>query len=262
MSEDNQIPPTEISPAETVELLQNTISRLQGIVNNLTALPPTSLLPTASLETLVTTTVQLATSLEMAVSETRTPAEIITPENEFVAPTQDSPAVTPTPKDFTSKINRPWVFFSIVAGVILGILIYILQINQPQEVVEIPAREATPPTLTSPLPPTPQLELPPEGSLIAAIQTQVSEITSKYAESLILSTEANFLGSILTVKVGDDWYGLTESQQNKLANEMLLRSRLLDFKRLEIVDLEANLLARSPVVGDIMVILKREKIIN
>lgn len=106
--------------------------------------------------------------------------------------------------------------------------------------------------------PTPALELTPEQNLIASIENQIAEISDRYADGLIQSIQANFQGSRLTIKIGDDWYNLKQSQQDKLAARMLERARELDFTHLEITDPEGTLLARSPVVGTDMVILKRQ----
>ena len=74
---------------------------------------------------------------------------------------------------------------------------------------------------------------------------------------MIQSIQVNFEGSSLTVKVGSDWYNLKSSEQDKLAAQMLERSRELDFSHLEITAPQGTLLARSPVVGKDMIILKR-----
>jgi len=127
-------------------------------------------------------------------------------------------------------------------------------INAPPE---LKAPEQPQPVEVEP-PPTP--ELTPEQSLISAIQNQVAEVTQQYGNGLIRSIEANFLASRLIVKVNNGWYDLKESQQNKLADEILRRSKGLDFSKLEITDLNGTLLARSPVVGPNMVILKRQEL--
>jgi hypothetical protein len=119
------------------------------------------------------------------------------------------------------------------------------------------AAPAPRPTLTPALKPTPPLKLTPEQTLIARIQDQVAEVSNQYVNGLIQSVQANFRSSLLTVKVGDDWYTLEQAQQNKLANEMLDRAQQLNFVKLEMTDPESSLLARSPVVGSEMVILKR-----
>jgi hypothetical protein len=121
-----------------------------------------------------------------------------------------------------------------------------------------PAPTVTPTPSPSPIPkPAPPLKLTPEQTLIARIQDQVADVSNQYVNGLIQSVQANFRSSLLTVKIGDGWYTLEQSQQNKLSNEMLKRAQQLDFLKLEMTDPEGNLLARSPVVGSEMVILKR-----
>jgi len=121
------------------------------------------------------------------------------------------------------------------------------------------AVEASPsPIVKPPIPSPPPLKLTPEQKLIARIQDQVAEITDQYVNGLIQSVQANFRSSRLTIKVGEGWYGLSQPQQNKLANEMLQRAKELDFSKLEITDAEGTLLARSPVVGPEMIILRRQ----
>ena len=104
----------------------------------------------------------------------------------------------------------------------------------------------------------PEPELTPEQGLIAAIQEQVSEITTRYAEGLIESIEANFRDGRLIVAVSDQWFELSEARQDELSKEMLARSRQLDFTRLVLTTPNGKLLARSPVVGEKMVILQRD----
>lgn len=127
---------------------------------------------------------------------------------------------------------------------------------EPIEVAPSPV-EVTPSPEPEPSP-APPIQLTPEQNLIASIQNQVAGISDRYADGLIQSIQANFEGSSLTVKVGDDWYNLKQSQQDKLAEKMLERSRELDFTHLEITDPQGKILARSPVVGNEMVILKRQ----
>lgn len=137
---------------------------------------------------------------------------------------------------------------------------------EPQPLEEITPPEAeTPPSPPEPEPepiptptPTPTLELTPEQTLIAAIENQVAEISDRFASGLIKSIQANFRTSNLTLKISDDWYTLEESQQNKLAAEILQRSQELDFTHLEILDSQNRLIARNPVVGTEMVIFKRQ----
>lgn len=121
---------------------------------------------------------------------------------------------------------------------------------------EAPPVEISPsPVAPSPLPPP--LKLTPEQTLIARIQNQVGAISNQYANGLVQSIQANFRSSRLLVYVSDGWYGLSRSQQDQLAGELLSRTQELDFSKLELVDGAGSLLARSPVVGAEMIILKR-----
>ncbi|MGA7934351.1 MAG: hypothetical protein WCA35_12450 [Kovacikia sp.] len=127
-----------------------------------------------------------------------------------------------------------------------------------QKPVPKPVVQSTPASSPQPAPP-PSLKLTPEQTLIARIQDQVAAISNQYLNGLIQSVQANFRTSRLIVKIGDGWYGLSQAQQNKLANEVLQRTQELDFSKLEITDTEGTLLARSPVVGSEMIILKRDR---
>lgn len=173
------------------------------------------------------------------------------------------------PSAWNEKLSD-WGLTSAIAGIIVLILVTTAALlpDTPAQVAKAPPNTIeAPPELKAPKKPQPvepeplpTPELTPEQSLIAAIQQQVADITERYGSGLIRSVEANFLGSRLIVKVSDGWYNLNESQQNQLADEMLLRSREMDFSKLEITDLKGSLLARSPVVGPNMVILKRQEL--
>ncbi|MBW4696160.1 MAG: hypothetical protein KME27_30970 [Lyngbya sp. HA4199-MV5] len=115
--------------------------------------------------------------------------------------------------------------------------------------------ESSPPTVVPS--PSPPLKLTPEQTLIARIQNQVAAISNQYANGLVESVQANFRSSRLIVHISDGWYGLSRSQQDKFASEILSRTQNLDFLKLELVDGAGKLLARSPVVGTEMIILRR-----
>ncbi|WP_293337722.1 hypothetical protein [Microcoleus sp. CAWBG58] len=117
------------------------------------------------------------------------------------------------------------------------------------------------PDLAAPKKPEPveiiPLPLTPEQSLIAAIQTQVAEITNRLGGGLVKSVDADFSIGLLTVKVAQDWYKLSDVEQNQLARQMWKEANSLDFSKLQIANLEGKLIARSPVVGSEMIILER-----
>lgn len=105
----------------------------------------------------------------------------------------------------------------------------------------------------------PQIKLTPEQNLIAAIQSKVTQIIQDYApeEDLVTNVEANFVDNNLLVQVNDLWYQLDSSRQAEIANELLKRSRQLNFSKLAIKDSNNNLVARNPVVGERAIILER-----
>lgn len=184
------------------------------------------------------------------------------------------------PEAWTAKLSD-----QVLGGIVVGVLLVGLWLfssllslggdrpatvsNSSREVPAMPSMSTPAPQLTLPTtapfqlpeastdsPPLP-LNLPPEQSLIAAIQEQVADITGEYEEGLIQSIQANFRTSLLTVAVGADWYALSEPQQDQLANDLLKRSHDLEFSRLILTNELGEVLARSPVVGDRMVVLVR-----
>ncbi|NDJ18156.1 hypothetical protein [Myxacorys almedinensis] len=105
--------------------------------------------------------------------------------------------------------------------------------------------------------PKPPVELTPEQSLIASIDGQMMEISDRYASALVQRVQPNFRRSRLRVGVSDRWYQLSPAQQNQLGDELLARSQDFDFTTLELTDANGALIARSPVVGSSLIILKR-----
>ncbi|MDZ7958994.1 MAG: hypothetical protein RMY34_14120 [Aulosira sp. DedQUE10] len=179
---------------------------------------------------------------------TNKPAEIA-----IAPPTEEVPAPIPTPTPTVTTPPSPELATPETPAP---------EKITPSPEVEVPPPEPEPEPTPTPEPtpeptPTPVVQLTPEQVLIAAIENQVAEISDRIASGLIKSIQANFRTSNLTVKISDDWYSLTESQQNKLAADILQRSQELDFSHLEVVDFQDRLVARNPVVGNKMIIFKR-----
>jgi hypothetical protein len=178
------------------------------------------------------------------------------------------------PASLSEKLSD-WMLTGILSSLIVAVLLTsVLLLPQPApesaqtlDETTSPAPEAieAPPQLTAPgrpeaiaLSPPPGPALTPEQSLIAAIQEELASITSQYPEGLIASIEADFLRSRLIVTLGERWYQLNNARQDKLANAILARSQKLDFRKLELLDTEGTLVARSPVVGNKAIILQRQ----
>jgi hypothetical protein len=113
------------------------------------------------------------------------------------------------------------------------------------------------PTPVTAEPAQPAPELTPDPERIMALQDQLAQISNSYLEGLLLSVEADFRRSQLSVILSDRWYTLTPEQQDQLANGLLRRSKTLEFAKLELIDQDGHLLARNPVVGNNMIVFER-----
>ena len=161
--------------------------------------------------------------------------------------------------------------FAVIFLVTIGITIFLFIPKSTQVAVVPPVEEVTKPTpVIEPEPkPTPVIELTPEASLLVAIENQFSEISvsvkntkdknkdENIVSQLIKPLVANFRTGDLTLKISDIWYNLEKSQQDKLAADILQRSQELNFTHLKIVDSQEKIIARSPVVGNEMIIFHR-----
>lgn len=173
-----------------------------------------------------------------------------------------------------SQLPRTWqaqLPDEILSAIILGSLFLVLAVwnplggsKQPEAIAQTPAPatpteavESAPTELTAPEMTQSKLEVSPEDARIADIQEQVAEITQAYAAGLIQSVRANFQQGALFVNLGTDWYDLTRSQQNQLAQDVYQRAQELTFNNLYLMDTAGTLVARHPVVGTQMVILQR-----
>lgn len=261
--------------SQSINALKGTIGLLEGIVDKLEAEPVREIPPS----TTPVTTVIPEPMLQDSPTDTPIPVatqpklvDRILPSFGKVETFWDATLAKIRlflPSAWSEKLSD-WALTSAIALVIVLLLVTtaaLLPETEAQVAKAPPNSIEAPPELKAPLPPQPVQdepppapELTPEQSLIAAIQNQVAEITDKYGNGLIQSIDANFDASSLIVKVNNGWYELKESQQNKLADEIFSRSNDLDFRKLQVTDAQGTLLARSPVVGSNMVILKRQEL--
>jgi hypothetical protein len=268
--------------SQSINALRGTIGVLEGIVEKL-EVEPAREIPSSATPVLLDATTTPEPMLPGSVEDTPTVAPIpaptkpkiidrILPSFAKVEAFWDATLAkirSLLPNTWSEKLSD-WALTSAIAGIIVLLLwttVALLPETETQLAKEPPNTIEAPAELKAPEPPQPvenepppAPELTPEQSLIAGIQNQVAEITDKYGNGLIQSIEANFEASRLLIKVNNGWYDLKESQQNKLADEILRRSNDLDFSRLQITDAKGTLIARSPIVGSKMVILKRQEL--
>lgn len=149
------------------------------------------------------------------------------------------------PQSWQTRLNDT-LLSAIAIGVLVLLLILVSSNGEPAPVAE-----------PEPTPPEP-VALLPEPQEISNLQAQVADITAAYAAAMVQSVQANFRQQILTITLGAQWYGLSSAQQDQLAQDLYERLEGLEFKYLYLQDAEENTAARNPVVGDRMVILRRQ----
>ena len=104
----------------------------------------------------------------------------------------------------------------------------------------------------------PELD-PAERDRMAAIQTQLTSGSLSNGNGLVESVQADFKHNQLTVNLTNGWYRLPVYEQEELANTFRQRSSEMSFDDVELRSPDGDLLSRSPVVGDTMIILQYEK---
>lgn len=190
------------------------------------------------------------------------------------------------PQSINQKLSD-WGLTSVLAGILVALLLISVMLvsaqptnapeiaeNSPQgdesvvvaeKPAELPELIPTPPNLEAPaepepieLAPPPEPPLTPEQSLLGAIQQEVKDLTRQYPDGLIVAIAPNFDHNYLSLTLADSWYELTPKRQEMLSNGIFKRAQKLTFQKVSIRDAKGELLARSPVVGQEMIIFKRK----
>lgn len=174
-----------------------------------------------------------------AIEQTQTPPASISETQLFpinAEPYPDLVEVIPAPEELTPVIKS----------------------SEPEpELLSTPAPTVEAPSETAELSDENLPQLTPEQYLMAAIQKQMNEATHAYGNELVQLVRMKIPASLLQVMVSDDWYQLEPITQNQFAEEILKQAQNLNFTKLEITTTESQVIARSPVVGSEMIILKR-----
>ncbi|MCC5896591.1 MAG: hypothetical protein JJU32_01565 [Phormidium sp. BM_Day4_Bin.17] len=160
--------------------------------------------------------------------------------------------------------------------------------SEPPAVVEAPDLEELPESSPQPAPelaPSPPVSPPqpqprrltPEQQLVAAVRSQISDVARPYERCyrsglnlkqqddcteenrFVTRISANFEADLLRVEITPQWYTLDSPERSQLANGLWNKAQRLDFSHVEIVDDEGVLVARSPVVGNDVIILRRSR---
>jgi hypothetical protein len=99
----------------------------------------------------------------------------------------------------------------------------------------------------------------PEQAFIDAIQAQLNDITSQYPDDIIDTLQVDLLRNLAIVRLNPVWYTIDDDQQDRLSDRMWLQARSNHFGKLELQDPTGQTIARSPVVGQHMVVLQRRQ---
>lgn len=117
------------------------------------------------------------------------------------------------------------------------------------------------------------LELPPvrgfapsQRKSIETLQKQLVDLRNRYDSMplLIQSAHVNAKRDRLTVELGEDWYELSPRRQDRLAEDLWQRAQQASLPKLllidgkQIIDGKQTVLARSPMVGQAILILQRQ----
>jgi hypothetical protein len=125
------------------------------------------------------------------------------------------------------------------------------------------ATPAQPPVVMTPTasivaPPTSTVApIDPDQAFIDAIQAQLNDITSEYPDGIVQTLQVDLPRDLAIVRLNPIWYTIDDNQQDRLSDRMWLQARANHFGKLELQDLTGQMLARSPVVGQHMVVLQR-----
>lgn len=125
-----------------------------------------------------------------------------------------------------------------------------IAIAKPTPIVQAPAKPAKP--IATAVPKTP------EQKLLADLQTSIVDQVRELSQGLLVSLQANFTTQQLTAKLAPGWYRLAPAQQDRLAQTLLTQAQRLNFRQLELLNDRGDPIARSPVIGQQMVILQRD----
>lgn len=94
-------------------------------------------------------------------------------------------------------------------------------------------------------------------SLEQQLQDQLTASIRPYSSALVQGIMPDYPRSRLTVRISHEWYNLEPTQQDDVATNLYRQVMALNINNLDLVDDLGCTVARSPVVGADMVVLKR-----
>ena len=127
-----------------------------------------------------------------------------------------------------------------------------------------PVKPAEPPkAVEAPKPVAPPPAPQPVGPDLVALKADMVKVGDR-----VLGEDTKIIDKVsveksqdrFVVQLSDRWYKLTADEQDDLAKAMLSKAEKIDEGRLEVRDANNQRVARSPYIGDEMIILKRSQL--
>ncbi|NET49886.1 MAG: hypothetical protein F6K09_14460, partial [Merismopedia sp. SIO2A8] len=96
-----------------------------------------------------------------------------------------------------------------------------------------------------------------DEALASSLQSKFSEqIAYQYGEDFIQGVSVDRPSDRLTITIGQEWYDLSDRQQQRLAKILLQNTQDAKFQNLTLLNLDSVRIARNPVVGEGIIIFQ------
>ena len=100
-------------------------------------------------------------------------------------------------------------------------------------------------------------KLTPEQIFLVSIQNQIDDLANQYGGGIVESLKFDFSSNLLIAELNNDWYDMTQEEQDELVNQMFEEVQDLDFNKLALINTKGRMVARTSVINSNMIILER-----
>ncbi|MGD1804204.1 hypothetical protein ACP6PL_02010 [Dapis sp. BLCC M126] len=100
-------------------------------------------------------------------------------------------------------------------------------------------------------------KLTPEQIFLVSIQNQIDDFANQYGGGIVESLKFDFPSNLLIVELKNDWYDISQEEQDELVNQMFEEAQSLEFNKLTLINFKGRIVARTSVINSKMIILER-----
>ncbi|MEM1168120.1 MAG: hypothetical protein AAGJ08_03275 [Cyanobacteria bacterium P01_H01_bin.35] len=129
-----------------------------------------------------------------------------------------------------------------------------LPTTENEEISDLTLPEA--PELIEPVTPPPP-KLTPEQIFLVSIQNQIDDLANQYGGGIVESLKFDFPSNLLVLELNNDWYDMSQEEQDELVDQMFEEAQNLEFDKLALINSQGRMVARTSVIDYNMVILER-----